>query len=85
MKIDFTHHQSAHCENGVVSNLMKFNGFQISEPMVFGIGSGLLFCYIPFLMINRAPAITYRTMPGQIFKRFANRGSKCHYRAICCG
>ena len=73
MKIDFTHHQSAHCENGVVSNLMKFNGFQISEPMVFGIGSGLLFCYIPFLMINHAPAITYRTMPGQIFKRFANR------------
>ncbi len=73
MKIDFTHHQSAHCENGVVSNLMKFNGFQISEPMVFGIGSGLLFCYIPFLMINHAPAITYRTMPGQIFKRFAKR------------
>lgn len=73
MKIDFTHHQSAHCENGVVSNLMKYNGFNVSEPMVFGIGSGLLFCYIPFLMVNHAPAITYRTMPGQIFKKFTNR------------
>ena len=41
MKIDFTHKQTAHCENGVVSNLMTFNGFPVSEPMVFGIGSGL--------------------------------------------
>ncbi len=73
MKIDFTHNQSAHCENGVVSNLMKHNGFQISEPMVFGIGSGLLFCYIPFLKVNYAPVVTYRAMPGQIFNRFAKR------------
>lgn len=73
MKINFTHHQTAHCENGVVSNLMKHNGFDVSEPMVFGIGSGLLFCYIPFLKVNHAPAITYRVMPGQIFKRFAKR------------
>lgn len=73
MEINFTHHQSAHCENGVVSNLMKYNGFDISEPMVFGIGSGLLFCYIPFLKVNHAPALTYRAMPGFIFKRFAKR------------
>lgn len=73
MEIEFTHHQSAHCENGVVSNLMKHHGFQVSEPMVFGIGSGLFFCYIPFLKVNHAPAITYRVMPGFIFKRFAKR------------
>ena len=73
MKIDFTHKQSAHCENGVVSNLMKHNGFTVSEPMVFGIGSGLLFCYIPFLKVNYAPVVTYRAMPGQIFNRFAKR------------
>jgi hypothetical protein len=73
MEINFTHHQSAHCENGVVSNLMKHNGFTVSEPMVFGIGSGLLYCYIPFLMVNYAPAITYRAMPGAIFNRFAKR------------
>jgi len=73
MEINFTHHQTAHCENGVISNLMKHNGFDVSEPMVFGIGSGLLFCYIPFLKINHGPAITYRIMPGYIFKRFAKR------------
>ncbi|MCF6297186.1 MAG: BtrH N-terminal domain-containing protein [Flavobacteriaceae bacterium] len=73
MKTNFIHHQSAHCENGVVSNLMKHNGFDISEPMVFGIGSGLLFCYIPFLKVNHAPAITYRIMPGKIFNNFAKR------------
>lgn len=73
MQIEFEHRQSAHCENGAVSNLMRYNGIDVSEPIVFGIGSGLLFCYIPFLMVNHAPAITYRAMPGFIFKRFAKR------------
>ena len=73
MQIDFTHKQSAHCENGVVSNLMRHNGFEVSEPMVFGIGSGLLFSYLPFLKVNYAPVFTYRAMPGLIFKRFAKR------------
>ncbi|MDC6387631.1 BtrH N-terminal domain-containing protein [Maribacter sp. PR1] len=73
LKIDFAHNQSAHCENGVVSNLMKHNGFNISEPMVFGIGSGLLFSYLPFLKVNYAPVFTYRSMPGLIFKKFAKR------------
>jgi hypothetical protein len=52
---------------------MKHNGFSVSEPLVFGIGSGLLYCYIPFLMVNHAPAITYRAMPGFIFNKFAKR------------
>lgn len=73
MEIEFTHHQAAHCENGVISNLMKHNGFSVSEPMVFGIGSGLLFCYIPFLKVNHAPVMTYRALPGHIFKKFAKR------------
>ncbi|WP_298484866.1 BtrH N-terminal domain-containing protein [uncultured Maribacter sp.] len=73
MEINFTHKQSAHCENGVVSNLMRFNGFEVSEPMVFGIGSGLLFSYLPFLKVNHAPVVTYRAMPGTIFNRFAKR------------
>ena len=55
------------------TGLMKHSGYDISEPMAFGIGSGLLFCYIPFLMVNHAPAFTYRSMPGTIFKRFAKR------------
>ncbi len=73
MQTDFSHKQSAHCENGVVSNLMRHKGCEVSEPMVFGIGSGLLFSYLPFLKVNYAPVFTYRAMPGQIFNRFAKR------------
>ncbi len=73
METNFTHHQSAHCENGVASNLLKFNGINISEPMVFGIGSGLFFFYFPLLKVNQAPAISYRPMPGFIFNKAAKR------------
>ncbi len=73
MKVEFEHHQSAHCENGVVSNLLKNKGLQISEPMVFGIGSGLFFVYLPFLKVNFAPGFSYRPMPGSIFNKAAKR------------
>ncbi|NRS88622.1 hypothetical protein HNQ02_001540 [Flavobacterium sp. 7E] len=73
METNFTHHQSAHCENGVASNLLKHNGLNISEPMVFGIGSGLFFVYLPFIKVNYAPAISYRPLPGLIFNRLAKR------------
>lgn len=73
MKIDFEHLQSAHCENGVTTNLLKSVGVNdISEPLAFGIGAGLFFIYIPFLKVNNAPAISYRTLPGHIFKRTCN-------------
>lgn len=73
MTTDFKHHQSAHCENGVASNLLKHNGFNISEPMVFGIGSGLFFVFLPFIKVNHAPAFSYRPMPGSIFNKVAKR------------
>jgi hypothetical protein len=41
--------------------------------MVFGIGSGLFFVYLPFIKVNYAPAISYRPMPGQIFNKLAKR------------
>lgn len=73
METNFTHHQSAHCENGVASNLLKHHGINISEPMVFGIGSGLFYFYFPLLKVNHAPAISYRPMPGYIFNKAAKR------------
>ncbi|MES2732802.1 MAG: BtrH N-terminal domain-containing protein [Bacteroidota bacterium] len=70
MQIDYKHIQAAHCENGVTTSLLKHIGVnQISEPLAFGIGSGLFFVYIPLLKINNGPAIAFRTMPGLIFKR----------------
>lgn len=71
MQVEFKHNQSAHCENGVASNLLKHQGIEISEPMVFGLGSGLFFVYLPFIKVNFSPAFSYRPMPGWIFKRMA--------------
>src|SRR5882672_2773963 len=73
MKTNFIHQQSAHCENGVVSNLLRFHGMDFDEPMVFGIGSGLFFSYLPFVRLNGIPVASYRVWPGHIFKRFAKR------------
>ena len=73
MKANFTHRQSAHCENGVVSNLLRFHGLEFDEPLVFGIGSGLFFSYLPFVKLNGIPVASYRIWPGHIFKRFSNR------------
>jgi len=73
MKLDFEHLQSAHCESGVTSSLLRKNsGGKITEPLAFGIGAGLFFCYIPLIKINNGPAIAFRTFPGLIFKRTCN-------------
>lgn len=70
MQIDFQHHQAAHCENGVTANLLQHYGVeQMTEPLAFGMGSGLFFIYIPLMKVNGGPAISFRTMPGMIFKR----------------
>ena len=73
MKLDFEHHQSAHCESGVTSSLLRESSSnKITEPLAFGIGAGLFFCYIPLIKINNGPAIAFRTFPGLIFKRTCN-------------
>ncbi len=73
MSTNFTHKQSAHCESGVISNLMRFHGLDFDEPMAFGIGSGLFFSYMPFLKLNGIPVASYRILPGHIFKKFSSR------------
>ena len=70
MRLNFDHLQSAHCENGVTRSLLNNIGVhQITEPLAFGIGSGLFYVYIPLLKINNGPVIAFRPMPGLIFKR----------------
>ena len=69
----FLHHQHAHCESGVTSNLLRHAGIDISEPMAFGIGAGLFFGHLPFLKISGTPGTTFRTWPGAIFKRVTQR------------
>lgn len=71
MQIDFKHKQSAHCENGVSSNLFTYYGIILSEPMILGIGSGLFFSHLPFLKVNHIPITSFRPLPDIIFKRAA--------------
>lgn len=57
MKIsDFQPFKGEHCETVAIGNLLKHQGLELSEPMLFGIGSGLGFIYwkmksmpLPFL------------------------------------
>lgn len=66
----FRHVQTAHCENGVTTALLRYHGLEfMTEPLAFGMGSGLFYIQIPFLTVNNGPAISFRTMPGAIFKR----------------
>ena len=73
VQIPFEHHQSAHCETGVISNLLSHHGLPISEAMVFGIGSGLFFGYFPFIRLNHLPLSAFRISTGGIMKRVCKR------------
>lgn len=69
MQLDFKHKPSGHCENGVVSNLLGFYGINISEAMVFGLGSGLFFAHMPFVKLHGMAVTSFRPLPGAIFSR----------------
>ncbi|MBU1308141.1 MAG: BtrH N-terminal domain-containing protein [Gammaproteobacteria bacterium] len=69
----FIHHQSAHCESGVMSSLLTNAGFAISEPMVFGLSSALAFAYLPIVKLNGMPLIAYRMPPKHIINTLNKR------------
>ena len=53
---DFQPFEGEHCETVAMGNLLKHQGLELSEPMLFGIGAGLGFIYwkmktmpLPFL------------------------------------
>ena len=48
---EFIHRTAAHCESGSTANLLFNYGIEASEPLVFGIGSGIFFGYFPFIKI----------------------------------
>jgi hypothetical protein len=69
----YTHCTAAHCETGVTSALFFDKGLHLSEPMIFGIGSGLFFGHLPFIKWTGLPITTFRSMPGLVFKKTAKR------------
>ena len=81
MIINYPHGRAIHCETGSIRNLLKFYGHEISEPMVFGIGSGLCFIHFPFPMFANHESPIFRIMPTKIFANFTknlNIKSKVH-------
>jgi hypothetical protein len=70
--IPFRHVMAAHCESGTVAALLNHHGMDISEPMVFGIASGIFFAYLKPPMMD-FPMFVTRTMPGEIRSKFAKR------------
>ncbi len=65
---EFIHTHHAHCESGVISSMLTYHGFEISEPMVFGLSNALNFAYIPFVKIGGMPLVAYRSLPKSIVK-----------------
>lgn len=74
---NFSHLNAAHCESGVTASLLNHAGLPMSEPMAFGIGSGLFFAHLPFVKIMDLPLTSYRSWPGSIAsKAFKRLGVK---------
>jgi hypothetical protein len=70
--MEFEHRPAAHCENGVIANLLRFYGFDISEPLIFGMSSGLFFSHIPFVKLSGMAVTSFRTIPGVLFSRISH-------------
>lgn len=73
MNNTYQHQQSAHCESGVVSNILRHHDIAISEPMAFGLAGALSFAYIPFIKLNGLPLTSYRMPPKFILRGIQKR------------
>ena len=69
MKINpLEHHTSLNCETGVMSCLLKNKQININDDLLFGIGAGLYFIYMPFVKIQGIPMFSQRHALGSILK-----------------
>lgn len=85
MQIPFDHLQGAHCETATLASLLRHRGLSLSEPLVFGIGSGFFFGYLPFLKVTdkKFPLVTFRAPPGAILRKVSRRlGLRFHDRTF---
>ena len=68
-ELKLEHRPAAHCENGTISSLLRYHGIDLSEPMIFGLASGLFFTHLTFIKMGGLPVTSFRTFPGVLFKR----------------
>ncbi len=77
--IPYKHKMAAHCESGAVTSLLNYAGLDISEPLVFGISSGIFFGYFHKMKSFAFPTFIVRNKPGSIRTNLAKRlGIKFH-------
>jgi len=73
MEIEFEHGFGAHCENVVTTSLLRYYGYNYSEPMVFGLSASLYFVHLPFMKSLGFPMTAFRPFPGVIFARVTQK------------
>jgi len=79
MEINFEHGFGAHCENVVTTSLLRYYGYNHSEPLVFGLSASLYFVHLPFMKSLGFPMTAFRPLPGTIFARVTQLfGFKSH-------
>ena len=78
----YRHQVAAHCETGTLRNMLACKGIEVSEQLLFGVGSGVFFAYLPFIKtLSSFPAIALRQPIGDIVKNVARScGLKLFYR-----
>lgn len=68
-ELNISHQPAAHCENGAISTMLRSYGIEMSEPMIFGLASGLFFTHLSFIKMGGMPVTSFRTFPGVLFMR----------------
>ena len=63
---NFNHKMAAHCESGTIASLLNHGGLAITEPLVFGIASGIFFGYFHKMKSFAFPTFIVRNKPGQM-------------------
>ena len=63
---NFNHKMAAHCESGTIASLLNHGGLHITEPLVFGISSGIFFGYFHNMKSFAFPTFIVRNKPGQM-------------------
>lgn len=62
-----------HCESGILVNMLRYYGFNISEPMAFGIGGGIYVLYFPLLRLKDSTLLVLRSRPNLVIRHFVKR------------
>jgi len=73
IEIPFDHQQSAHCESGAITALLRHGG----------ISGALTFAYLPFIKFGGLPLFAYRMPPGRVIHGLTRRlGIPMHYETF---